>query len=139
MFCDMMRQETEERHARHRRIGRFRRPRAVRAEVSLRDLAAAQASSLAVRGGDARRVRQPGADAQGHAAAHERDAAVAALQLDRPQRAAAGEPGAGDFYHWHVEVMPKLTRVAGFEWGTGFYINPTGPEEAAEVLRKTKL
>jgi UDPglucose--hexose-1-phosphate uridylyltransferase len=49
------------------------------------------------------------------------------------------EPGANDFYHWHVEVMPKLTRVAGFEWGTGFYINPTGPEEAAEVLRKTRL
>ena len=45
----------------------------------------------------------------------------------------------GAFYHWHLEVMPKLTRVAGFEWGTGFYINPTGPEEAAEVLRKTKL
>ena len=49
------------------------------------------------------------------------------------------EPGANEFYHWHVEVMPKLTRVAGFEWGTGFYINPTGPEEAAEVLRKTKV
>ena len=49
------------------------------------------------------------------------------------------EPGANEFYHWHVEVMPKLTRVAGFEWGTGFYINPTGPEEAAEVLRKTKI
>jgi UDPglucose--hexose-1-phosphate uridylyltransferase len=46
---------------------------------------------------------------------------------------------AGEFYHWHVEVMPKLTRVAGFEWGTGFYINPTGPEEAAEVLRNTKV
>ena len=44
-----------------------------------------------------------------------------------------------DFYHWHVEVMPKLTRIAGFEWGTGFYINPTGPEEAAEVLRNVKL
>jgi UDPglucose--hexose-1-phosphate uridylyltransferase len=43
------------------------------------------------------------------------------------------------FYHWHLEVMPKLTRVAGFEWGTGFYINPTGPEEAAEVLRKTTV
>jgi UDPglucose--hexose-1-phosphate uridylyltransferase len=38
-------------------------------------------------------------------------------------------------YHWHVEIMPKLTRVAGFEWGTGFYINPTSPEEAARVLR----
>jgi UDPglucose--hexose-1-phosphate uridylyltransferase len=46
---------------------------------------------------------------------------------------------ATEFYHWHVEVMPKLTRVAGFEWGTGFYINPTGPEEAADVLRKAKL
>jgi UDPglucose--hexose-1-phosphate uridylyltransferase len=41
----------------------------------------------------------------------------------------------GDFYHWHVELMPKLTRTAGFEWGTGFYINPTSPEEAAQVLR----
>jgi len=49
------------------------------------------------------------------------------------------EPGAAESYHWHIEVMPKLTRVAGFEWGTGFYINPTGPEEAADVLRKTKI
>ena len=38
-------------------------------------------------------------------------------------------------YHWHIEIMPKLTHVAGFEWGTGFYINPTIPEEAAEFLR----
>jgi UDPglucose--hexose-1-phosphate uridylyltransferase len=43
---------------------------------------------------------------------------------------------AGEFYHWHLELMPKLTKVAGFEWGTGFYINPTAPEEAAEVLRE---
>lgn len=40
-----------------------------------------------------------------------------------------------DHYHWHIELMPKLTRVAGFEWGTGFYINPTSPEDAAEYLR----
>ncbi|OIO74112.1 MAG: galactose-1-phosphate uridylyltransferase [Elusimicrobia bacterium CG1_02_37_114] len=39
-------------------------------------------------------------------------------------------------YHWHLEVMPKLTKVAGFEWGTGFYINPTSPEEAAKYLRE---
>jgi UDPglucose--hexose-1-phosphate uridylyltransferase len=38
------------------------------------------------------------------------------------------------FYHWHIEVIPKLTRVAGFEWGTGFYINPTPPEDAAAYL-----
>ena len=41
-------------------------------------------------------------------------------------------------YHWHIELMPKLTRVAGFEWGTGFYINPTPPEEAAEYLRNSE-
>ncbi len=39
-------------------------------------------------------------------------------------------------YHWHIEIMPKLTKVAGFEWGSGFYINPTPPETAAEFLRK---
>ena len=38
------------------------------------------------------------------------------------------------YYHWHIEVIPKLTRVAGFEWGTGFYINPTPPEDAARFL-----
>ncbi len=39
-------------------------------------------------------------------------------------------------YHWHVEVMPRLTQVAGFEWGSGFYINPVAPEEAARFLRE---
>jgi UDPglucose--hexose-1-phosphate uridylyltransferase len=38
-------------------------------------------------------------------------------------------------FHWHIELLPRLTRVAGFEWGTGFYINPTPPEEAAKFLR----
>ena len=31
-------------------------------------------------------------------------------------------------YHWHIEIMPSLTKTAGFEWGTGFYINPVPPE-----------
>jgi len=44
-----------------------------------------------------------------------------------------------DMYHWHVEIIPRLTRAAGFEWGTGFYINPTSPEEATQVLRAVKL
>ena len=38
-------------------------------------------------------------------------------------------------FHWHLEVIPKLTRVAGFEWGSGFFINPVPPEDAAEALR----
>jgi len=40
-----------------------------------------------------------------------------------------------DHFHWHIEISPKLTKVAGFEWGTGFFINPTPPEEAARYLR----
>jgi len=39
-------------------------------------------------------------------------------------------------YHWHIELIPRLTRVAGFEWGSGFYINPTPPEESARYLRE---
>jgi UDPglucose--hexose-1-phosphate uridylyltransferase len=42
-------------------------------------------------------------------------------------------------YHWHIEIIPRLTRVAGFEWGTGFYINPVPPEQAAEFLRRTDV
>jgi UDPglucose--hexose-1-phosphate uridylyltransferase len=38
-------------------------------------------------------------------------------------------------YHWHLEITPALTKVAGFEVGTGFYINPVPPENAAEQLR----
>jgi UDPglucose--hexose-1-phosphate uridylyltransferase len=38
-------------------------------------------------------------------------------------------------YHWHIEIMPTLAKVAGFEWGSGFYINPTPPEDAAKFLR----
>jgi UDPglucose--hexose-1-phosphate uridylyltransferase len=42
-------------------------------------------------------------------------------------------------YRWHFEIFPRLTRVAGFEWGSGFYINPVMPEEAAEFLRGIEI
>ncbi|MBI4529511.1 MAG: galactose-1-phosphate uridylyltransferase [Deltaproteobacteria bacterium] len=42
-------------------------------------------------------------------------------------------------YHWHIEIMPKLTQVAGFEWGSGFYINPVTPEDSARSLREIAL
>ncbi len=42
-------------------------------------------------------------------------------------------------YHWHFEIMPKLTNIAGFEWGSGFYINPTPPEDAARFLREVSI
>lgn len=42
-------------------------------------------------------------------------------------------------YHWHLEIIPRVVRVAGFEWSTGIYINPTAPEEAAAFLRDARL
>ncbi len=38
-------------------------------------------------------------------------------------------------YHWHIELIPKLTHVDGFEWGSEICLNPTAPEEAAKFLR----
>ena len=42
-------------------------------------------------------------------------------------------------FHWHIEIIPQLTRIAGFEWGTGFYINPMLPEDSAEFLRSIEV
>ncbi len=42
-------------------------------------------------------------------------------------------------YHWHIEIIPRLTKTAGFEWGSGFYINPVPPEEAAAFLREIEV
>lgn len=39
-------------------------------------------------------------------------------------------------YHWHLEILPVLTRIAGFEWGTGMHINPVPPESAAARLSR---
>ncbi|MBN8729782.1 MAG: galactose-1-phosphate uridylyltransferase [Acidobacteria bacterium] len=49
------------------------------------------------------------------------------------------QEGPLEHYHWHIELIPKISKVAGFEWGTGFYINPTPPEEAADFLREAGL
>lgn len=38
-------------------------------------------------------------------------------------------------YHWHVEIIPRLTKIAGFEWGSGCHINIVMPEVAAAFLR----
>lgn len=38
-------------------------------------------------------------------------------------------------YRWHIALFPRLTVQAGFEWGTGIFINPVAPETAAAELR----
>ncbi len=61
--------------------------------------------------------------------------------LDRPPynfviHTAPVSEGDLDYYHWHLEIMPVLARMAGFEIGSGFHINPTPPEDAAQYLRE---
>jgi UDPglucose--hexose-1-phosphate uridylyltransferase len=46
---------------------------------------------------------------------------------------------AGKYYHWHLEVYPKLAIWAGFEKSTGIYINTVTPETTAETMKKTIL
>jgi UDPglucose--hexose-1-phosphate uridylyltransferase len=42
-------------------------------------------------------------------------------------------------YHWHMEIMPQLTRAAGFEWGLGAHLNSVTPETAARLLRDARI
>lgn len=44
----------------------------------------------------------------------------------------------GEDYHWHIEIIPRLIRTSGFEWGSGFYILQTSPENAAKYLREVE-
>lgn len=41
-----------------------------------------------------------------------------------------------DYYHWHLQIIPRLTTPAGFEMGSGIYINVAFPEETADYLKK---
>ncbi|MGA2360994.1 MAG: DUF4931 domain-containing protein [Candidatus Aminicenantales bacterium] len=57
-------------------------------------------------------------------------------QAPSPALSLKNWPGIDHNYHWHIEILPILTKVAGFELGTGYYINPVPPETAAVFLRK---
>jgi len=43
------------------------------------------------------------------------------------------------YYHWHIQVLPRLTTPAGFEIGSGITVNVALPEESAKFLREFKL
>jgi len=44
-----------------------------------------------------------------------------------------------DYYHWHIQIIPKLSTPAGFELGTGIYINSAIPSESAKFLREIEV
>jgi UDPglucose--hexose-1-phosphate uridylyltransferase len=54
----------------------------------------------------------------------------------RPDRSGASRPDADA--HWRFEILPVLSAIAGFEWGTGCFINPVAPERAAAALRGSR-
>jgi UDPglucose--hexose-1-phosphate uridylyltransferase len=106
---------------------------AVRVAVAVRDVGAAAPAPEPVRGragGEVAAVARLLRDVL-----RRMDAA-----LERPpysfviHSAPVSEPA--DFYHWHIEILPKVTRFGAFEWATGFHRNPTLPETAAKVLRE---
>jgi UDPglucose--hexose-1-phosphate uridylyltransferase len=40
------------------------------------------------------------------------------------------------YFHWYLSIIPRLTKVAGFELGSGMFINSSLPEENASFLRE---
>ena len=54
-------------------------------------------------------------------------------------RSAPAESVGVKYFHWYLSVIPRLTRVAGFELGSGMFINTVLPEAAAEFLRKVDV
>ena len=90
-----------------------------------------------VRGGGRRRAaRDRGTATRRHAAAR-RDARVAAVLVDAAHVSGGGGKHAA--FHWHLEILPRLTPVSGLAWDGGVVINPVPPEEAAQVLRAQRL
>jgi UDPglucose--hexose-1-phosphate uridylyltransferase len=64
--------------------------------------------------------------------------------LDNPDfnytvRSAPAECVGVKYFHWYVSIIPRLTRVAGFELGSGMFINSVLPEAAAQFLQSVKL
>jgi UDPglucose--hexose-1-phosphate uridylyltransferase len=58
----------------------------------------------------------------------------------RRLRAAEPEPPVNVWLHagghWHLEILPRFTVLAGLELGSGYYVNTLAPESAAGVLRE---
>jgi len=54
-------------------------------------------------------------------------------------RSAPSESAGSKYFHWYLSVIPRLTRMAGFELGSGMFINTVLPEAAAEFLRNVQV
>ncbi len=43
-----------------------------------------------------------------------------------------------EYFHWYFTIVPRVTKTAGFEIGSGMYVNTALPEQSAEFLRRVK-
>jgi UDPglucose--hexose-1-phosphate uridylyltransferase len=50
-------------------------------------------------------------------------------------RSLGPEESDASHFHWYVSIVPRINKRAGFELGTGMYVNPSLPESCAEALR----
>jgi UDPglucose--hexose-1-phosphate uridylyltransferase len=53
-------------------------------------------------------------------------------------RSIPAREGQREYFHWYLTVIPRIARTAGFEIGSGMYINTTLPEESASFLREAR-
>jgi UDPglucose--hexose-1-phosphate uridylyltransferase len=54
-------------------------------------------------------------------------------------RSIPARDGNKEYFHWYVAIVPRLSRTAGFEFGSGMFINPSVPEESAQFLRDVRI
>lgn len=54
-------------------------------------------------------------------------------------RSAPLDFGRGDYFHWYLSIVPRVNKAAGFELGSGMFINASIPEESAKFLREVKI
>jgi UDPglucose--hexose-1-phosphate uridylyltransferase len=53
-------------------------------------------------------------------------------------RSIPAREGHREYFHWYLTIIPRIARTAGFEIGSGMYINPAVPEESARFLREVQ-
>ena len=135
VFCDIVRQELQGARAPGLRERGFVVLRAVRAQVSLRNLDLAAPHRARFENSLERGFRGIGQCAQDRAAQAECGARRPALQLHPAHRRRSAK-AIPNIITGTSRSCRRLMQVAGFEWGSGFYINPTPPEEAAKFLRE---
>ena len=127
IFCDMIHQEIETEKRRHPRKRSVHRHHSVCPAISVRDLDSAAAAQLGFREHAESALWLPRSFAP--RIFGPLDTVLAKPSYNYVVHTSPIGEEMNDYYHWHIEMMPKLTRVAGFEWGTASTSIPRRPKK----------